>query len=1048
MKMRKIVAIFAAVLMLFSILPFSAFAADTEIVFELGANGSASHKDGSSNKSTYSEKNGDYTLSLTSGTNMYPSSYDAKGNSCIKLGASSKAGGFSFTVPADVTSVIIAAGKYKSNTTKLSVNGTTHTLTKNSNDGAYDAITVDTTTNKTITLTTVSGGYRAMINTITFVIAAGDADCEHVWVDADCTTPKTCSECGATEGEALGHDWEIISEEEATCTANGSTTYECAACGESKTEAIPALPHNYVEGFCSVCGAKEPILAEYTITFDAAKTQRTEWSTTKQVWKNGPVTFTNNKSGSQTNVADYGAPVRLYQGSEIVIECIGMTQIVFNCNSTDYATALKNSIGSAATASGKVVTVAVSENTLTATLGAQVRIDSLTVTAEVADAATCEHENAKACDAYCPDCGELISEGATHVSNAQYPCYAGTCIYCDEAIAAKDHILDENDICTVCGLAPTPENPVDPENPQKYVFSEFAAGTQYAVNEKHFLDNAVTVITSQAHFTEELRIYSSDTNNSTVVIKSKKDISAIVLNAGNKADVLNVYISEDGEVYSAIAVTKTTYNDYTLLIPEMTKYIKLDVAGENQIRVKAMTLYFDGEAPHTCEFVGEVTKAPTCTENGVMTYSCTCGETYEEVIVAKHNYVDGICSVCGAEQPLEATITFGEDKAQRTEFSDTTQKWENDGLVLINNLGNYTSGKIGDYSNPVRLYQGTEVIISFPGMISLVIDAVGVSEIEEGEVKYLWDATLAEAGLTYTEANGIYTITFTEPTDSITLTMVKQARANSITAYGVKPACQHEYNNACDVDCNLCGEIREAAEHVYFDDCSAICEVCGYEREVSHNVVHVEAKAATCGANGNIEHWYCDICGMAWLDANCIMNTNLRAVVLPATGEHVYFDDCSAICEVCGYEREVSHNVVHVEAKAATCGANGNIEHWYCDICGMAWLDANCIMNTNLRAVVLPATGEHTYDDEYDADCNVCGAEREVPEKPVDIIYGDANGDGAVNINDVILLQKYIAKWDVTLDEASADANADGSVNINDVILLQKYIAKWDVTLG
>ena len=29
----------------------------------------------------------------------------------------------------------------------------------------------------------------------------------HTWTDATCTAPKTCSVCGVTEGEALGHDW-------------------------------------------------------------------------------------------------------------------------------------------------------------------------------------------------------------------------------------------------------------------------------------------------------------------------------------------------------------------------------------------------------------------------------------------------------------------------------------------------------------------------------------------------------------------------------------------------------------------------------------------------------------------------------------------------------------------------------------------------------------------------------------------------------------------------------------------------------------------------
>jgi hypothetical protein len=34
------------------------------------------------------------------------------------------------------------------------------------------------------------------------------------------------------DGEALGHDWEIISQQDATCTAAGSIVYECANCGE------------------------------------------------------------------------------------------------------------------------------------------------------------------------------------------------------------------------------------------------------------------------------------------------------------------------------------------------------------------------------------------------------------------------------------------------------------------------------------------------------------------------------------------------------------------------------------------------------------------------------------------------------------------------------------------------------------------------------------------------------------------------------------------------------------------------------------------------
>ena len=136
--------------------------------FTFGTNGSASHKDGSSNKSTYSETVNGYTLSITGGTNMYPSSYDAKGNSCIKFGASSKAGSCTFTVPENVTEVVIYVAKYKDNTTKITVNGTAYTISSASNNGEYDAIVVDTSVNKTVSFSTVSGGLRCMINTIIF----------------------------------------------------------------------------------------------------------------------------------------------------------------------------------------------------------------------------------------------------------------------------------------------------------------------------------------------------------------------------------------------------------------------------------------------------------------------------------------------------------------------------------------------------------------------------------------------------------------------------------------------------------------------------------------------------------------------------------------------------------------------------------------------------------------------------------------------------------------------------------------------------------------
>lgn len=64
------------------------------------------------------------------------------------------------------------------------------------------------------------------------------------------------------------------------------------------------------------------------------------------------------------------------------------------------------------------------------------------------------------------------------------------------------------------------------------------------------------------------------------------------------------------------------------------------------------------------------------------------------------------------------------------------------------------------------------------------------------------------------------------------------------------------------------------------------------------------------------------------------------------------------------------------------------------------------------------------------------------------IVYGDVTGDGKVGKADSLRLQKYLAGWDVQINEQNADINGDGKVSKADLLRLQKYLAGWDVTLG
>ena len=48
--------------------------------------------------------------------------------------------------------------------------------------------------------------------------------------------------------------------------------------------------------------------------------------------------------------------------------------------------------------------------------------------------------------------------------------------------------------------------------------------------------------------------------------------------------------------------------------------------------------------------------------------------------------------------------------------------------------------------------------------------------------------------------------------------------------------CTHAYDNACDADCNVCGEERTPADHVYDNACDADCNVCGEGRTPAEHV--------------------------------------------------------------------------------------------------------------------------------------------------------------------------------------------------------------------
>lgn len=300
-------------------------------------------------------------------------------------------------------------------------------------------------------------------------------------------------------------------------------------------------------------GTAEPV--EATISFESAN-HRVSQDGNSQVWANGGVTFTNNKSASANAVVGNTNPVRLYANSELVIKADGnITAISFDCNSTSYATALKNSIGDLAKANSDKVTVSLdgSSNTFTvAKLTAQVRMDAMTVT-------------------------YLTSgSGSGGTTDPETPGEGGE--------------------------TPDPDPDPDPDQPGEagtstisVTFADYTAGTQYATNEEHKINNVLTLYTTQCHFTSELRIYSSSTHNGYVISnKLPGAITNLSFNAGNNTDTLNVYGSTDGITWTLVNGVNITssYKDYSVDFTGSYTYFKMDVAGTNQLRLKSFSVTY------------------------------------------------------------------------------------------------------------------------------------------------------------------------------------------------------------------------------------------------------------------------------------------------------------------------------------------------------------------------------------------------------------------------------------------------------------------------
>ena len=460
------------------------------------------------------------------------------------------------------------------------------------------------------TMGSIEGAIDGVIDNVTDLIPGLGGNDEHVhtFVDATCTAPKTCSECGETEGEALGHT--IVTDEAVapTCTESGLTAGEhCSVCEEVITAqtVVEAKGHDYA----SV--KTEPTCTEV-----------------------GYTTYTCACGDSYT--ADEVAAL----GHDYEAVTTAPT-----CTEDGYTT----------------YTCACGDSTV------------------VVDAPATGHDYEAVTTA--PTC---TTDGYT-----TYTCSCGDSYVADEVKAGHNH--NENGICSGCG----DQIAVNPVVGKGYIFGMY----QGNLNDVYYLKGGMAqtyYLDTTTDASKAIYVYLEEAEGGYHLYFFDNGVKTYINTVVSGTHVNGVYSTTNPTVYTIdeehhTLLTKVNGEDYWFGTRNDKTYTTV-----GPCKVSYGGFYCEFYFAHEHDYVKGETVAPTCEEGGYTPYTCSCGASYKTdeldalghsfgewtevkpeagVSICEwvpmqirscdcgaietqatgeapgHSYSEGVCGVCGKEDP-------------------------------------------------------------------------------------------------------------------------------------------------------------------------------------------------------------------------------------------------------------------------------------------------------------------------------------------------------------------------------------------------------------
>ena len=288
----------------------------------------------------------------------------------------------------------------------------------------------------------------------------------------------------------------------------------------------------------------------------------------------------------------------------------------------------------------------------------------------------------------------------------------------------------------------------------------------------------------------------------------------------------------------------------------------------------------DDVSPHTWDS-GTITTAPTCTKAGKKTYSCTkCDATKIE--------------------PIPAT-----DHSWKSDWtSDATHHWyecDNKNCDVTDNAGKkgyaeHSGGKATCTQNAVCEFCKAEYGEKLPhDFTAETVDAKYLKSAATCTEKAVYYKSCAVCGLSSEGTADEATFfsgnvmdhdwgAWTQNSDEKTHTRICKRDTSHTETENCIDANKDHKCDICDYiisecaddnkdhKCDYCG--KKLTEHTGGKaTCTekAVCEVCGkaygeFDANNHSDLKHIDAKAATKDAEGNIEYWYCEGCGKYFSD--------------------------------------------------------------------------------------------------------------------------------------------------------------------------------------